>query len=273
MTTGSMANGLPQAAGAAEDLTLPPPPPARPIQWRRAVRALRELLADPEQTEKAFEIFMAIGARDEERGFQKFLAHPSCQKLLRTRPLLIDALSNRSALAQLPAASFGRAYVDYLDRTGFEPDGLLRLKWELQARAERDGEPQARLDPLREWWRDRSILMHDLWHVLSGYGTDELGEAALLPFTYAQAGGRANLLLVIGVAVRGTVEARPSILRYLWQAWRRGRRAVWLPALTYEDLLALPLEEVRRLANVQPSALAHPNGIRRGDWRETNDGH
>ncbi len=268
MATGSMASVLPRAAGAAAGLT---PPPPRPIQWRRAVRALRELLAHPEQTQKALEIFMAIGAADEERGFQKFVAHPSCQALLRARPLLIDVLSNRSALARLPAASFGRAYLDYLERTGFRPDGLLRLKCELQGRAERDGEPQARLDPLREWWRDRWILMHDLWHVLTDYGTDELGEAALLPFTYAQAGGRANLLLVIGVAVRGTVEVGPSILRYLWQAWCRGRRATWLPALTYEDLLPLPLAEVRRLANLEPSEVAHPNGIP-GNWRKTNDG-
>ena len=28
--------------------------------------------------------------------------------------------------------------------------------------------------------------MHDLWHVVTGYGRDELGEACLLAFTYAQ---------------------------------------------------------------------------------------
>jgi len=250
----------------------PPPVPPRPVQWRRAVRALRDLLADPDQTEKAFEIFMAIGARDEERGFQKFLAHPTGRRLLQTQPSLIGALSDRDALERLPAESFGRSYLDYLERTGFEPDGLLKLKRALQARAESEGDSQAQLDPAREWWRDRSILTHDLWHVLTGYGTDELGEAALLPFSYAQAGGRANLLLVIGVALQGAGELGVSFLPYLHQAWQRGRRAAWLPALAYEELLPLPLEEVRRWSNIQPLEVAHPNGIPSGKWRKDDDG-
>ncbi len=32
-----------------------------------------------------------------------------------------------------------------------------------------------------EWFAERIDLMHDLWHVLTGYGTDGGGEAALLP--------------------------------------------------------------------------------------------
>ena len=39
----------------------------------------------------------------------------------------------------------------------------MRLKSALQDRAEQEGDTGARLDPAREWYRDRSILMHDLW--------------------------------------------------------------------------------------------------------------
>jgi ubiquinone biosynthesis protein COQ4 len=229
---------------------------------------LRQLLADPDQTEKAFEVFLAIGARDMERDFQRFCAHTDGQRLLRERPSLIDRLADRRALEFLPAKSFGRAYLHYLERTGFEPDGLLRLKSTLQEQAESEGETDVRLDAVREWHRDRSLLMHDLWHVLTDYGTDELGETALLAFSLAQVGGRANWLLTLGAAARATIEGGSALPPYLLQAWRRGRQAAWLPALAYEALLSEPLESVRRAARIVPPDVAHPGGILRGEVRE-----
>jgi len=255
--------------GSTAALTVPPPPPPRPAEWGRALRALRELLANPQDTAKAFEIFAAFGGQDEERTFQRVLVHPTGQRLLAQRPSLIDHLADRAGLARMPADSFGRAYLEYLERNELDPVGLLALKSAMQAEALASGESHARLDPLREWFRDRTLLMHDLWHVLTEYDTDALGESALLPFSYAQHGGRANLLLVVGVAIRGLTQVGVSFPRYLFQAWRRGRRATWLPAFPYEELLAEPVEEVRRRAAIDPPHLAHPGGIRRGDLATT----
>ena len=242
---------------------IPPPPPTRPVQWRRALRALRELLANPDRTEKAFEVFLAIDGDQEERAFRRFLAQPSALRLLAERPCLLSRLSDRAGLAALPAGTFGRGYLDYLDRTGFAPDGLLKVKAELETHAQSIGEEIIPLDPVREWYRQRSILSHDLWHVLTDYGTDGLGEATLLAFSLAQMPGRANRLLVVGAGVRGTVECGIGLVPDLYRAWRRGRRAAWLNALPYEALLAEPLEDVRRMARIEPSAVAHPGGIPR----------
>ena len=49
--------------------------------------------------------------------------------------------------------------------------------------------------------------------------------------------------------------------RYLYRAWRRGRRAAWLPLASYEKLLPLPLAEVRRQLRIEPASVAHPGGI------------
>jgi ubiquinone biosynthesis protein COQ4 len=252
------------AARSAGVLDVPPPPPPRPVEWRRAFTALRQLLAHPEQTEKAFEIFRALMGDEEERNFQRFLARPEGRRLLAERPSLLAVLADREALAAMPPDSFGRAYLAYLERTGFEPDGLLQLKARMEAQARAAGEAPPPLDSVREWYRDRGILTHDLWHVLTDYGTDELGEASLLPFSHAQFGGRANALLVLGTALRGMQELGLSFARYLFQAWRRGRRAAWLPVLPYEELLPLPLEAVRYIAGIVPAAEAHPKGVLRG---------
>lgn len=246
-------------------LLLPAPPPERPVEWRRALRALRELLADPEQTQKAFEIFLALDGGHSEWAFQRLLAQPHGPRLAAEQPCLLRRLSDRRALAALPADSFGRGYLAYLDRTGFDPDGLVKLKTEMEAHAESIGERLLALDPTREWFRVRGIVTHDVWHVLTDYGTDGLGEAALLAFSCAQMPGRANRLLLIGAGLRGVAEAGLGFAGYLYRAWRRGRRAAWLPALPYEDLLEQPLEAVRRLARIEPASVAHPGGIRRGD--------
>jgi len=257
---------LVDAASRPHDEILPPPP-ARPVQWRRAVRALRELLADPNHTEKAFEVFLALDGDDEERGFQRLLADPQGRRLAAERPCLLSRLADRVALAALPADSFGRAYLAYLERTGFEAGGLIKLKQEMEAYAASVGERLPVLDPVREWFRVRGLLMHDLWHVLTGYDTDGLGETALLGFSYAQLPGRANRLLVFGATLRGAAEGGAGVARHVYHAWRRGGRAVWLSALPYEALLDQPLDAVRALARVDPLGIAHPEGFPPAWWK------
>jgi ubiquinone biosynthesis protein COQ4 len=247
-------------------IDIPPPPPPRPVQWRRALLALRALLANPDQTEKAFEVFVALDGDQEERTFQRLLAHPRGRRLVAERPCLLARLTDRAALAALPDGSFGRAYLAYLDRTGLDPSGLVTLKEQMEEYAKSIGENLPVLDPVREWFRVRGILMHDLWHVLTDYGTDGFGEAALLAFSYAQLPGRANGLLVLGAAARSVAETNLGFTRYLYQAWRRGRRAVWLPALAYEELLQQPLDALRSIARIAPAEDAHPSGILRGGW-------
>jgi ubiquinone biosynthesis protein COQ4 len=263
MMTTARAFASADAGRASAVLSLPAPPPERPVEWRRAVRALRELLADPDQTQKAFEVFLALDGGHSEPTFQRLLAQPQGARLAAERPCLLRRLSDRAALAALPADSFGRAYLAYLDRTGFAPDGLVKLKAEMEAYAESIGERLLALDATREWFRERGILMHDLWHVLTDYSTDGLGEAALLAFSCAQMPGRANRLLLLGAGLRGAGEAGIGFAAYLYRAWRRGRRAAWLAALPYEELLDQPLEAVRRLARIEPASLAHPGGILR----------
>jgi ubiquinone biosynthesis protein COQ4 len=247
---------------------IPPPPAARPVQWRRAIRALRELLADPTHTEKAFEVFLALDGDEEERGFQRLLAEAQGRRLAAERPCLLSRLADRVGLAALPPDSFGRAYLAYLERNGFAADGLVKLKEEMEAYAASIGEQLPILDPAREWFRVRGLLMHDLWHVLTGYNTDGPGETALLGFSYAQLPGRANRLLVFGATLRSAAESGVGVARHVHRAWRRGRRAVWLPALPYEGLLVQPLDAVRVLARVDPLALAHPGGFPPAWWRD-----
>jgi len=228
----------------------------------KAWRALRGLIADPERTDLVFEIIDALAGRAFERAFEKFRAHPDGQRLLAERPSLLETLSNRAALADLPEGSFGRAYARFMESGNLEADGLLAAE---QAAIHEEAQP---VDADRQFFGNRLRDMHDLWHVLTGYGRDEAGEAANLAFTVGQVPSRGVKLMVFTAAVIGPIRIDFAWQRYLFRAWRRGRRAAMLSVVPYEQLLALPLSEARARLNIEAPEVAHPMGVvvaNRGD--------
>jgi ubiquinone biosynthesis protein COQ4 len=233
-----------------------PVAPHRKMEWKRAWKALRVLIDDPQRTEKVFEIAEALSGNSFERDFQRFAAHPDGRRLLEERPSLLKALEDREALRAMPPGSFGRHYAEFMEAGNLTAEGLV----EADVNADRPNPPEP-VDPNREYYGDRIRDMHDLWHVLSGYGMDEAGEAANLAFTVGQIPTYGIVAIVLAAAAIGPKDVRFTWQRYLFRAWRRGRRAAMLPVVRYEELLPRPLDEVRTLLNIEPPELAHPEGI------------
>jgi ubiquinone biosynthesis protein COQ4 len=224
---------------------VPPPPPLPRRRWRRALRSIRELVAQTDAPDKAIEVFYAISLGAFEGWFQRFLADPAGRALAAERPDLGAILCDAKALGAMPRGSFGEAFAAFVARNGIEPQGV----FEANRKAQRAVGCPA-LDPLRGWFRDRLIFSHDLGHVLSGYETDGPGETRLLAFALAQYGGRAYEMVTLAAGLenwRGQGRGWPLELA---RAWRLGRRARWVPALPLEQLLPLPLEDVRRAAGL-----------------------
>jgi ubiquinone biosynthesis protein COQ4 len=238
-----------------EPFAMPAPKPHRPVQWRRAWRVLRELIADPERTELVFELFDAVGGDGHERCFRAFATSREGRRLLHERPCLVAAMADRGALARLPEGSFGRAYLDFASARDFAADGLVAIN-----RAQNEAEGDV-VDPVRHYYMERVTAMHDLWHVLTGYGTDDAGEATLLAFSVAQIPSRGLWVLVVAALWLLPKGERWRCQRYVARAWLRGRRAFALDRVRYEDLLGLPLDEARRCLGIEPAGEAHPGGI------------
>ncbi len=232
-----------------------PPMPLR-IGGGRAGRAIRPFMADPDRTELALEAISAVSPRDFERLFQRFVADPDGRRLFAERPSLLAALSDRARLHAMPEGSFGRAYADFMDAGQLTADGLVEADLASEAALGIDVR-----DPDRRWFSERLRDMHDLWHVLDGYGRDEAGEAANLAFSYAQMPFRGIALILVAAALIEPYESRIGWPRYLLRAWRRGRRTRPLVMARYEELLARPLEEVRATLGIEPAAQVHPEGV------------
>jgi ubiquinone biosynthesis protein COQ4 len=231
------------------------PPPPQKVQWRQAWRALQTLIDDPERTEQVFELIRALAGQSGERLFQRFQRHPEGRRLLDERPDLLATLSDAERLAALPVGSFGRSYAEFMEA------GRLRAKGLVEA-ADAVRQPEdVELDPERRWFYDRLRDMHDLWHVLTGYGRDVAGEAANLAFTHAQTRNRGVGVIVLAAAWLGPKTLDCHWQRYLLRCWLRGRRTTRLVLARYEELMSQPLEEVRRELGIEPPETAHPGGV------------
>src|SRR5262249_2090987 len=148
------------------------------------------------------EIIEALAGQSFERSFQRFTASREGRRLLIERPSLLAALSDRTALRALPDGSLGRAYLAFMESGDLTADGLV----EADATAAQRSPQPLQLDPDRQYVGDRTRDMHDLWHVLTGYGMDEAGEAANLAFTFGQIPSLGFGLIVGAAAVLGPLD-------------------------------------------------------------------
>lgn len=247
------ANSVPPTAPRFDDYV----PRRRAMEWTRAWRALRILVRDSERTDQVFEIIRALAGNSWERNFRLFCAHPEGRRLLQERPSLFAALADREALRRLPDGSLGRAYLAFMEAGELTPQGLV----EAEEQNDADWPAEAPPDADHQFYGDRLRDMHDLWHVLTGYGRDEAGEAANLAFSLAQVPEPGIALIVLTGAVIGPKDWTLGWPRYLLRAYNRGRKAALLSAVPYERLLDQPLDDVRRLLRIALPSEAHPDGI------------
>ena len=211
-------------------------PPRRRLRPLDAWRAIRALLRDPDDTRQVFKIVDALSGNAGARIFRRFQSTLTGTRILEERRDLLQTLCQREALAALPPGSLGRSYLDFVTKEQITADGLVAASQEAREQVEALGEDYRRtMERLRD--------MHDLWHVVAGYGRDLVGEASLLAFTFAQT-WNPGVGFIVAVAYLRLGDA-PGARELLREAFRRGQRAAWLPGEDWEALLARPLEEVR----------------------------
>lgn len=216
------------------------------IQPVRALKALIRLIADKDDTRQAFEILQALGGRSLARGYDRMIKSPVGRAQAGEGRELVDSFCRWSWLQQFAPGTVGAAYRDFLIRQGYQPDGLSDFTRAVPDIRIEDRHPYA-------WYGRRLRDAHDVWHVLTGYGPDTLGEVCLAAFSYAQTGMTGLGVIAIG-ALPKFKRARNGqpYNRSVMEAFQAGRAADWLPAQDYEALFAEPLETARRRLGIAP---------------------
>lgn len=223
----------------------------RRIDLPQAVRSMRTLLADPENTAEVFVIIRALAGDAFERLYQRTIAAPGGCVALAPNGKLTDLLDDRERLNALPEGSLGRVYATFMAEENLSATGLV------EASADELDEPIF-LDPRAQELSRRLRDSHDLWHVLTGYGRDLLGEACLLAFSFAQTGNPGVGFIASVGSLRLRAAGHRDAVRLLYEGYRRGKRASLLSSVQWEVLLELPLDEVRRRLGIRPAQAYTP---------------
>jgi ubiquinone biosynthesis protein COQ4 len=224
-----------------------PQPGAVKLDWVRALKALRRLLADKNDTVQVFEIMRALNGKATARNYRRLLTTREGGRLAYERLELAGRLMDQAWLDTFPAGSVGAAYRAFVRAERLSAEGLARAS-RVSVEHIDDAHPYA-------WFGRRTRDAHDIWHVLAGYGRDSLGEACLVAFSYAQTKGLGWAMIAVGVALRSHRYGGQPYARAIWEGYRRGRAARWLLAEDYERLLAEPLESARHRLGVQPAVV------------------
>jgi ubiquinone biosynthesis protein COQ4 len=208
-------------------------------QWRPAFRALRRLLKDPDDTPQVFEIMRSLNGTSPRKGYIRLIGLTTGARQAYERTELADRLMDRDWLSSFAPGTVGAAYRDFTWSENLSADGLVK-----------DSERGLRSDLVNvpspiAWYTRRVRDLHDLWHILTGYGRDKHGEACLVAFSYSQTRSLGWLIIALGFAYRAPADV-PGVRNAIREGFRNGRRAYWLLDVDYEQLMHEPLETARQ---------------------------
>ena len=225
---------------------VPPSPKRRPLH---ALISVMKLVRNKEDTRQVFETIHALSDTSGRDMFERFVGTTYGRRVV-TEPVRIERiLSDRDWLRSLPDGSLGRAYLGFMESEGLTAEGVISAAEEAGV----DYQCETQFEAFRRLMMHMEVV-HDVWHVLNGYGRDALGEICVLAFSHALT-GNAGVKLIVNVGMLAAKAEAPDlpIFKAVAEAGRRGRAAAWLIG---EDIAALapePLEDVRRKLNLTPA--------------------
>lgn len=236
--------------------------PARPqprYSPMRALKNFRLLIKDKEDTSLVFKIYESLPDKSFIDRVANLTLSEKGEALRKSEPNLPEILDDHDALRRTPKGSFAHAYCDFMESEGLSAAGLV---------AEFDKLGRPKHDDLTQWFMERSRDTHDLFHVLTGYGRDALGEQCVLLFTHGQAPAQGHLL--IGYAGAANIKkmvrgSKAPVFGAVNQAKRTGKGAPVLMEQSIRELLAMPVEDVRAKMRIpEPTEYRECHRI----WRE-----
>ena len=217
------------------------------LEWGPALRALQRLLNDKEDTRQVFEIMRSLNGRSTAKAYHRLLESDAGGRIAYERAELAHRLMDDAWLDTLAAGSVGAAYREFVRSERLSAEGL--------AKVSREGAGEIDNPHPYAWMGRRTRDVHDIWHILTGYGRDALGEASLVAFYYAQTKGLGWAVIALGAASRSGRTGAYPYKKAIWEGYRRGKAAAWLLGEDYERLLSEPLETARRRLGIGPAQI------------------
>lgn len=218
---------------------LPLVAPGRKVGGFRPFKVLHhfgKLIDDKEDTEQVFHIIAATQGKAIHQQAWDFIGSPEGQRLIADADDIPTMLDHHARWANCAPNSVAAHYIAFMKREGLTAAGLV-------AESHRWAPPETLPRDQTQWYLDRLRDTHDLFHVLTGYGRDALGEVSLLGFTYQQNYNKG--ILFIAYAGARQIKKVSGTAAPLYAAIREGRRLGRTAAkIAHQDIAALMHEDI-----------------------------
>ena len=210
-----------------------------PLRALKAFYSLARLVKDPNRLGEVFEMSDALATPDVIQPMVDRLAEDAvvARAFEERHRIRIDLAELRA----LPEGTLGRAFAEHMIAAKLDPSAL----------------PTLASDDAIAFFRAHLYETHDVWHVVTGFGTDVVGELGLQAFYQAQIpGALPSLLLAVGM-LRSAIfdqELTVPFMEALVRGWRMGRAARPLFGVRWDDLWSTPLCDVRNQLGIAGGA-------------------
>ncbi len=201
-----------------------------PLRTAKTLYALAVLVRDPDKLGKVFEMADALATPVLLEPMAALLAKDAeGARALAERPRLRVVLAD---LRALPRGTLGREFAEHMDANGLDPAAI----------------PDLPSPDRLSFLRAHLYETHDIWHVVTGFGTDWKGELGLQSFYLAQipAPLSASLLAVGCLRLAAyDMQARDALMGEIVRGWQMGKQARALFGVRWNELWTTPLTDVR----------------------------
>lgn len=214
------------------------------VEFLTTLKGIVALIKDPGQTESVFDIEDSLRNTKATQLMVEYVkSKPGVAQIVQERytPPPVDL----DALLKCPQDSLGYAYASYLKNAGFDPN--------FYRKPAGDDEIGYICLRLRQ--------THDIWHVITDFGADEIEEIGLKAFELAQTHRTMSAILISGGMLKTLFNQPENLERLLDRiavGYRMGAKAKPFLAQKWEEHWDKSLAEWRDELGVQPTPVYVP---------------
>lgn len=201
------------------------------IRYLATLKGAIGMLRDPEHTESVFDIEDGLRGIEASRLIVDYARRdPDVARMIDARYLAPPV--DMEALEKLPEGSLGNTFARHILDHGYDPDYFRKI------------DVKDDIDYIMMRIRQN----HDIWHVITGFGTDRIGELGLKAFELAQVRRPMAAVITTGGVMRYLMKDPDQlgcVLNAIAHGYRLGTESRPLLGQKWEERWERPLKEWR----------------------------
>ena len=219
--------------------------------WLLAIKPGIQLMMDFKRTDCIFDIYNATKYPFNRFLIKRMRKHPNYTQVKNGEfAYFKDKINDIDYLKNLPKNTLGYHCYEFFQKTNSKNRLLIDLHKRSQRIIKKD---QKNYDQFKEheYTSEQTVFIHDILHILTGYGVHSFGEGPLQAFSWYQLKLPATLLISIFYMVITTIKHRNLItIKTFLEGRKLGKASEWIIMEDFGKLLEEDVQVLRERYNI-----------------------